>query len=230
MSKKMLLTGPLTCLAVLLVIGLGAPAGVANEPAAGANPTVADFVTKLADALNGSSEPITTVEVALHSFAARGITIPSGLDLSAALTEGDVAAICRALNLDVVPSESQRLFDSESVDGFVGFLRGEYEQGRLPRGGTGADAGPTLTVSGLGACCDMGVCTQTTPGLCGGVYRGKGIPCTPDPCLPGKGTCCVERQCSITFPQDCPGVFRGSERCKVSTCRHVPPASPSDPR
>jgi hypothetical protein len=208
--------------------------------------SVGDFVVRLADTLNPASTEIDSLDEAKVFFANRGVVIPSSLNLAAPLTEMDVAVVSSLLGIEVTARNPEKAFDAESVDGFVGFLREEIDYGRISPtpSDDGSPNGPPLTISGLGACCPAsGPCFQDQPSDCvaeGGVYKGKGIPCSPDPCVPGKGVCCEpdpggannKRVCTFTFPGDCSGVFRGLQSCTKGTCqgnKGREPATPMEP-
>jgi len=204
---------------------------MAAQPAATDTVTVGDFVVRLADALNPAGREITTLDQAQQFFSGRGASIPSSLDLSAPLTQMDVTLVTSLLGLKVEALEPGQAFTAESVDGFIGYLREESLNGRLATGGRG---NPTLTISGLGACCYGTTCVQDQPSPChntGGIYKGKGVPCDPNPCMPGMGVCCIGRKCSITYYYDCPGIWTGKDRCHPpgSVCKNPMPATPSEP-
>ena len=87
-----------------------------------------------------------------------------------------------------------------------------------------ADITPGSGCTPTGACClGGGSCAVMTQAACtgaGGIYRGNGSACLPNPC---KGACCVAGLCSIQTPADCTGltgVYLGdSTECAVPlTC------------
>jgi hypothetical protein len=71
----------------------------------------------------------------------------------------------------------------------------------------------------LGACCDtQGGCLMTTAGNCvaPSVWRGAGIPCTPNPCV---GACCTNSGCSLVAgAAACSGTYQGDGTTCPSSC------------
>jgi hypothetical protein len=99
--------------------------------------TVGEFIQKLALAKKvDSSAP----QVALDSLDRIGIRLPTGLDLSAGLTEGDVARISRSLGLSVSTNRPQTGFSAEQVDKFLASFRVELV---LNSGGNAGTRAPT---------------------------------------------------------------------------------------
>ncbi len=69
-----------------------------------------------------------------------------------------------------------------------------------------------------GACCQSGTCTEVCGAECGGVYRGDGTVCDPDPC---QGACCVSGGCLNRTQSACAGsngVYKGDG----TTCLTLP--------
>lgn len=219
---------------ITCAIALAATVAMAAQPAQSADKTVSvgDFVVRMADTFNPAHNQITTLDQAKHFFAGRGVLLPASLDMAAPLTEQDVTIVTSLLGLDVKAQEPGRVFTSESIDGFVGYLRENLDSGRIPVDSKGA---PPLSISANGACCINGVCSQATPDNCrnaGGVYKGKGIPCSPDPCAQGMAQCCLGgHSCTITTFADCTGVWTGKDSCFPSgnACRNPVPATPTEP-
>ena len=88
--------------------------------------TVGEFVQKLAEAKKvESSAP----QVALDALDEIGVRLPSGLDLTAGLTEGDVARISRSLGLAVSTNRPETGFSAEQVDKFFTSFRVEFALG-----------------------------------------------------------------------------------------------------
>lgn len=194
--------------------------------------TIGEFAVQLASALNTSSGEISTIDDARKFFAGQGIAIPSDMDLSSTLTQKDVSRFASLMGLNVSPEKPDAAFTSESVEGFVYYVRDEVlaggEQDSLSTQGlTAVDAARTAP-AGLGACCVGTSCIGPVGAaycsFLGGVYRGAGIACTPDPCFVGAGTCCLDRlgPCIITDQTTCeqtPGArFRGTQVCTKKTC------------
>ncbi len=76
--------------------------------------TVGDFVVRLAQAKEVDSS---TARVAVESLRRAGLVLPD-LELSRALTEGDVARISRAIGLAVSTNRPEAGFSGEQVDKF----------------------------------------------------------------------------------------------------------------
>lgn len=229
------------CLATCLITAAWAadPAEPAVDPGKSGNTarviplravTVGEFVVKLADSLRDTGAPVTTLPQARSFLALRGAVIPADMNLSAPLTQRDVARLASQLGLTVLSSEPEALLDPGIVDEIVGAVRVEVENAAAPSG-TPADHDDESTVSALlagrraliGACCRPGQCGLTTFDKCqkkGGVFRGAGIPCGPDTCLTTSGTCCsaLGGPCMITVPENCDGRFRGTAICTNKTC------------
>jgi len=113
-------------LMVTLSLGL-----LVAAPCAASDYTVGQFVQQLAsikrvDAVNPS--------VAAASLAAVGARIPSTIDLSKPLTEGDVVEISRSLGLRVTTSRPEAAFDRLRVDRFLGTFSAELGPDALTRG------------------------------------------------------------------------------------------------
>ncbi len=86
-----------------------------TSQAGSAGPTVADFVVRLAQA---KSLEATNAQVAVESLHQVGVLLPTDLELSRDLTEGDVARISRALGLAVSTNRPETGFSGEQVDKF----------------------------------------------------------------------------------------------------------------
>jgi hypothetical protein len=84
--------------------------------------TVGSFVQRLAQSKNVNSAD---ARVAVESLREAGIRLPLDLDLSAPLTEGDVARISRALGLAVSTNRPGSGFSGEQVDKFFASFRVE---------------------------------------------------------------------------------------------------------
>ena len=82
-----------------------------------------------------------------------------------------------------------------------------------------------------GACCRLdGSCSVTTQRTCerqGGIYRGNGTTCTPNPCSPPTGACCIYDDngiptCSRTTAATCArldGLYMGDgTNCATTPC------------
>jgi len=200
--------------------------------------TVGDFVVRLADALNPAHRDINSLDQAKQFFAGQGIVLPAKLNLSAPLTQADVATVTSLLGVSVNPTQPSELFTADSVDGFVGYLRDGIENGRIPLGGA-EGVNPTLSLNaGTGACCIGGVCSDETHTQCanaGGIFRGQGISCDPNPCGPEYGQCCISRHnCLITTFFDCNsqgGIFTGRDSCfpPGNACKNPEAVTPSEP-
>ena len=217
--------------ATVLMAAQTAPAAVNTSTV-----TVGDFVVRLADALNPAHRDITTLEQAKQFFAGQGIVLPAKLDLTAPLTQADVATVTSLVGVNVNPTKPAELFTADSVDGFVSTLRDGVETGRIPLGGNGTE--PTLALNATGACCNAGSCSALTENQCalsGGLYRGAGISCDPNPCGPEYGQCCISRHnCLITTVGDCNsqgGIFTGRDSCHPpgNACKNPQPVTPSEP-
>src|SRR3989442_7201845 len=94
--------------------------------------TVGDFVVRLAGALSPGNHEIKNLDQAKQFFAHQGVILPVDLNLSATLTQKDVTVITSLLGVRVGTQEPGKTFNSDSVDGFVGFLRDGIETGRIP--------------------------------------------------------------------------------------------------
>lgn len=72
-----------------------------------------------------------------------------------------------------------------------------------------------------GACCVGDACFDVSEGECidvlGGVFKGLGYPCTPNPCV---GACCFpDGYCELVLPQDCVGIYWGDGTvCEPNPC------------
>lgn len=130
-------------LMVTLSLGL-----LVAAPCAASDYTVGQFVQQLASSKRvDAASPV----VAAASLAAVGARIPSTIDLSKPLTEGDVVEISRSLGLRVTTSRPEAAFDRLRVDRFLGTfaaelgleaaIRGENDQGEDDQGDGGGDAG-----------------------------------------------------------------------------------------
>ncbi len=108
--------------ALLLVLALVQP-----SLAGSAEVSVGDFVVRLAQAKNLEA---TDARVAAESLHRDGIQLPTDLELSRDLTEGDVARISRALGLAVSTNRPEADFSSEQVDRFFASFRVEMALNR----------------------------------------------------------------------------------------------------
>jgi hypothetical protein len=91
-------------------------------PAAAGEITVGQFVQQLARAKNLNA---TDAKIAADSLAATGVRLPSGLDYSSVLTEGDVTSIARSAGLNVRTTNPGAVFDSTKADRFFSSFDGE---------------------------------------------------------------------------------------------------------
>jgi hypothetical protein len=227
--------------AVVIVSFLAATAVFAAPPATTATAgslTVGEFAVKLADALNTTGRDIATIEDAKTFFAGRGMSIPSDMNLSAALTQSDVSRLASLFGVSVSADKPAETFDAASADNFVTYLREEISA--TPEASQSTDpltatAEKGKNTAAIGACCVSGTCVVLGPQACalaGGVFKGSLITCTPDPCAAGMGTCCLGKlgPCVFSLPQDCqaPSRFRGTQVCTRKTCSREP-ESPSQP-
>ena len=227
---------PVICCLLSMTIPMAAP----TAPAAPASVdpgavTVGDFVVQLADLLNPAPGDIVSLDQAKQVFAAQGVVLPKSLDLGAPLTQADVATVTSLLGVTIqAPQPAERL-QGTAVDNFVSALRTGIASGEIPVNATNGTTTPTLAILSTGACCVDGVCTQTNPSCTGGVFRGVGVPCDPNPCGSDYGQCCISRHnCQITTFMDCNsqgGIFTGRDSCHPSgsACRNPQPVTPSEP-
>ncbi len=139
---------------------------------AGADVTVGEFIQRLAreKSLAGND-----AQDAAESLRAAGFLLPNGLDASASLTEGHVAAIGRALGLKIRTSRPDAGFDRIHVERFVGSFKREL---RKPGSGqTKGHAAPgtatTERVKSSGGS-GKGKGKGTGPGTGKGKGKGKG--------------------------------------------------------
>jgi hypothetical protein len=201
--------------------------------------TVGDFVVRLADALNPAHRDIKSLDQAKQFFAGQGILIPANINLSAPLTQADVATVTSLIGVSVSANEPTEPFQGPAVDNFVGYLRQGIQDGRLPLGGSDGTT-PTLTINvSTGACCEAGSCTLLDKSNCaaaGGIWRGLGVPCDPNPCGAEYSRCCVSRHdCRILTFADCNsvgGIFTGGDSCHPPglACKNPEPSvTPTEP-
>ena len=102
--------------------------------------SVGDFVKRLAQAKNLES---TDAEVAVDSLHHAGIALPTDLELSRDLTEGDVARISRALGLAVTTNRPEAGFSGEQVDKFFASFQVEMALTQPGSGLGAAERSPT---------------------------------------------------------------------------------------
>jgi hypothetical protein len=84
-------------------------------PASADNATVGDFVIRLAKARNLGA---TDARVAVNSLRGVGVRLPSDINLSSQLTEGDVAVLSRAFGVNVTTTNPENTFTDDQVDRF----------------------------------------------------------------------------------------------------------------
>ncbi len=101
---------------LLVVLALALPVPASDEM------TVGSFVRRLAQSKNLNAAD---ARIAVDSLRGAGIRLPSDLELSARLTEGDVARISRTLGLAVSTNRPDAGFSSEQVDRFFASFRVE---------------------------------------------------------------------------------------------------------
>ena len=101
---------------LLTVLAFALPVPASDEM------TVGNFIRRLAQT---KDLPAADARIAVDSLRAVGIRLPFELELSARLTEGDVARISRALGLAVSTNRPDAGFSSEQVDRFFASLRVE---------------------------------------------------------------------------------------------------------
>ena len=82
---------------------------------AASDATVGDFVIKLAKSRNLAA---TDARVASDSLRGLGVRVPTNLDYSSKLTEGDVARLSRSFGLNVTTTTPDNLFTADQVDSF----------------------------------------------------------------------------------------------------------------
>ena len=110
---------------LLVVVVFTLPAMASNEV------TVGSFVQRLAQSKKIDSS---SARLAVGALSQAGIQLPPDLELSARLTEGDVARISRALGLAVSTNRPDSGFSGEQVDKFFASFR--VELALAPNGGT----------------------------------------------------------------------------------------------
>jgi len=202
--------------------------------------TVGDFVVRLADALNPSSHrDIKSLDQAKQFLSSQGIVLPGSLNLTASLTQADVATLTSLFGVNVETSEPSAQYSGQAVDGFLGYLRDGLQNGRIPRQGADGGPAPTLSINSAGACCQGLTCTTTDIGTCnanGGIWRSDGLSCTPNPCGPEYAKCCIDRHnCQVTTFAGCNslgGIYTGEDSCAPPgiACKNpVPSVTPTEP-
>jgi hypothetical protein len=218
----------LVSLSTVLAAAAGpvAPAKPASPPAV---LTAGEFTRAFAGALDEEGGSFATFAGARAFLASRGISLPDGLEASAPLTEGLLADIATRAGVPSAASRPERRVEASEADRFLSSVTAS---GSFAAGASAANSSDGQ-VTALGACCVSGSCTLTGPSYCavlGGVFRGSGVTCTPDPCAAGLGTCCLGKlgPCVFTQPNECDGRFRGTQVCTRKTCSREP-ESPSQP-
>jgi hypothetical protein len=101
---------------LLAILALTLPVPASDEI------TVGSFVRRIAQSKNLDAAD---ARVAIDSLYGAGIRLPSDLELSARLTEGDVARISRALGLAVSTNRPDAGFSGEQMDRFFTSFRVE---------------------------------------------------------------------------------------------------------
>jgi hypothetical protein len=109
---------------LLIVVVFTLPASASEEV------TVGSFVQRLAQSKKIDSH---NARLAVEALSQAGIQLPPDLELSARLTEGDVARISRALGLAVSTNRPNSGFSGEQVDKFFASFR--VELALAPDGG-----------------------------------------------------------------------------------------------
>ncbi len=97
---------------------------LAAVPTMAADMTVGQFVQQLARAKNLDA---TDGQTAADALGASGMRLPSGLNLDAPLTEGDVAAIARTAGLNVRTANPDARFDAAKSARFFSSFSGELK-------------------------------------------------------------------------------------------------------
>lgn len=115
---------------LLALLALALPA------VAAADTTVGVFVQRLAQSKKLDA---TDARIAADTLRQAGVHLPVDLELSARLTEGDVARISRALGLAVSTNRPDAGFSGEQVDRFFESFRVELT---LAAGGEAANGSP----------------------------------------------------------------------------------------
>ena len=99
--------------------------------------TVGSFIQRLAQSKNLNSAD---ARIAVDALGEIGIRLPPELELSAKLTEGDVARVSRALGLAVSTNRPDAAFSGEQVDRFFASFRVELAVAADASAGTGPRA------------------------------------------------------------------------------------------
>ena len=103
---------------VMLMVGL-----LVVGPAAASDFTVGQFVQQLAESKKLDAD---NPQIAASSLSARGTALPTTLNLSKRLTEGDVVEIARAMGLNLTSSQPENDFGRIQADRFLTVFATEF--------------------------------------------------------------------------------------------------------